>query len=291
MFRNLRKRWQVSPFQLFLVLLTFTIGGSLCGWLGRQILEMLPIPAGVLWMVLYIVLVTLLWPICVLIISVLTGQYTFFTKYIKRILGRFTGKKTVIPAKLAIFASGAGSNAREIIEFFNNQDNRRVATVNLVVTNNPDAGVVKIAKNEGIPVLHIAKERFFSGDNYLSDLEKKEIKYVILAGFLWKVPPAIIAAFPNRILNIHPALLPKFGGRGMYGHNVHEAVIAAGEKYSGISIHEVNEHYDEGAPIFQAQCEIDPGETPQSLSKKIQQLEHTHYPRVIKEYITKPNRG
>lgn len=267
------------------------MGGSLCGWLGRQILEMLPIKAGVLWMVLYFILVTLLWPVCVLIISILTGQYRFFTRYLKRIFKRFSGRKTTTQARVAIFASGTGTNAKKIIEFFDNQDNNSIATINLIITNNPNAEVIKLAENKGIPVVIVQRERFIQGDGYLPELLKWEIQYVILAGFLWKIPQGILAAFRGRILNIHPALLPKFGGKGMYGHFVHEAVIASGEQKSGITIHEVNEHYDEGNPVFQAQCEIDAGETPQSLAKKIQQLEHQHYPRVIKAFITKPKRG
>lgn len=291
MFQKLRKRWQVSPFQLFLVLITFAVGGSLCGWLGRALLEMLPIGPGVLWMLLYVVLVTLLWPICVLIISVLTGQFPFFSRYLIRIFRRFSGKRPAPPVKLAIFASGAGSNAKKIIEFFNNQENRLIATIGLMVTNNPSAGVIEIAKKAGIPVLEISRERFFKGDGYLPEFKKMGIKYVILAGFLWKIPHTLISEFPGRILNIHPALLPKFGGRGMYGFMVHEAVLAAKDSHSGITIHEVDEQYDHGNYVFQAQCEVDAGETAESLANKIQQLEHKHYPLVIKEFITKPNRG
>jgi len=291
MFQKLRKRWQVSPLQLFLVLVTFAAGGSLCGWMGRKILGLLPIDGGVVWVTLYIVLITLLWPICVLIISALTGQLPFFTRYLSRIFRRFSGKKLPQPAKLAIFASGAGSNAQKIIEYFNNQENISVASVGLVVTNNPSAPVKNIAEKEGIPVILISRERFFNGDGYLPELKKLGIKYVILAGFLWKVPAMLISAFPNRILNIHPALLPKFGGKGMFGMQVHEAVLASGEKHSGITIHEVDEHFDHGNPVFQAQCVVDAGDTAESLAKKIHQLEHEHYPRVIKEFITKPNRG
>ena len=281
MFQKLRKRWQVSPFQLFLVLITFAVGGSLCGWLGRALLEMLPIGPGVLWMLLYVVLVTLLWPICVLIISVLTGQFPFFSRYLIRIFRRFSGKRPAPPVKLAIFASGAGSNAKKIIEFFNNQENRLIATIGLMVTNNPSAGAIEIAKKAGIPVLEISRERFFKGDGYLPEFKKMGIKYVILAGFLWKIPHTLISEFPGRILNIHPALLPKFGGRGMYGFMVHEAVLAAKDSHSGITIHEVDEQYDHGNYVFQAQCEVDAGETAESLANKIQQLEHKHYPLVI----------
>lgn len=186
------------------------------------------------------------------------------------------------PIRIAIFASGAGTNAEKIIEHFTGHPRVKVA---LVVCNKPDAGVVNIAAHHQVPVLLIEKELFFRGDAYVAALKQREIGFIVLAGFLWKVPAALIQAYPNRIINIHPALLPKYGGKGMYGRHVHEAVIAAGEKESGITIHYVNEHFDEGAPIFQATCIVEPGDTPESLAQKVHVLEHRHFPRVVEEVV------
>lgn len=285
MFQKLRQRWQVSPLQLFLILLTFATGGSLCGWLGRRMLSLFNLHSGVIWFIAYLLLITLLWPLCVLIISILTGQFSFFSRYLRRIFNRMSGKKTPAQARLAIFASGGGSNAEKIIQYFENQNNKSVATPVLVVTNNPAAGVINIARNAGIPVLEITRERFINGDAYLPELSDMGITHVILAGFLWKLPKQLISAFPEKILNIHPALLPRFGGKGMYGHFVHEAVIAAKEKKSGLTIHLVDEAYDHGKHLFQAECMVSENETPDSLAKKILALEHLHYPSVIKEFI------
>ena len=131
----------------------------------------------------------------------------------------------------------------------------------------------------------IGREEFFHSDLVLIELKRLDIDLIVLAGFLWKVPDAIIDAYQNRVINIHPALLPSYGGKGMYGMKVHEAVIAAGEKESGITIHHVNNHYDEGATIFQAKCEIDPGDTPETLATKVHAMEYDHFPRVIKEFL------
>lgn len=176
--------------------------------------------------------------------------------------------------KIAIFASGTGSNAQKIIE--------QVPGVALIISNKPDAGVLAIAERNGIPTMVLDKERFLRGDGYVPELNKMGIGLIVLAGFLWKVPVTLIKAFPRRIINIHPALLPKYGGKGMYGHFVHEAVIAAGEKESGISIHYVDELYDHGQVILQAICAIEPGDTPESLAKKVQALEHRHFPAAVK---------
>lgn len=184
--------------------------------------------------------------------------------------------------QIAIFASGAGSNAQKIIEYFKNNTSIRVA---LVVCNKPDAGVLTIAKNAGVPVLLIEKERFFKSDAYLPELQKEGIDFIILAGFLWKVPQALINHYRQRIINIHPALLPKYGGKGMYGQYVHESVLQAGEVESGITIHYVDEHYDNGDIIFQTACPVLEGDTPETLAQRIHTLEHLHYPRVIEEVI------
>jgi phosphoribosylglycinamide formyltransferase-1 len=175
-----------------------------------------------------------------------------------------------------------GSNTANIIEYFKNRDDVKVV---LIVCNKPEAGVLSIAKNHLIPTLIIEKDRFDKGDAYLSELKAVGVDFIVLAGFLWKVPPALIAGYPNQIINIHPALLPKYGGKGMYGSKVHEAVIAAGEQESGITIHFVNEHYDEGASIFQAFCKIEPADTAETLAAKIHELEYLHFPKQIVELL------
>jgi len=184
--------------------------------------------------------------------------------------------------QLAIFASGTGTNAEQILQHFNDHTTVRV---DLVVCNKPGAGVIQVASNAGIPVLMIEKEHFLKGDAYLPELQKRGISFIVLAGFLWKIPAKLIAAFPGQIINIHPALLPKYGGKGMYGNFVHEAVIAAGEKESGISVHYVDEWYDHGNIIFQARCAINANDDAASLAKKIHALEHTHYPPVIEKTV------
>ncbi|MEP6749632.1 MAG: phosphoribosylglycinamide formyltransferase [Bacteroidota bacterium] len=184
--------------------------------------------------------------------------------------------------QIAIFASGAGSNAQQIIQHFKNHPLIKVA---LVVCNKTGAGVITVAANEHIPVQMIEKEEFFNGSAYTGKLLAHRINFIILAGFLWKIPLKLIAAFPNKIINLHPALLPKYGGKGMYGHFVHEAVIASGDKESGISIHYVDELYDHGNIIFQATCAVDENETPESLAKKIHALEYKNYPAVIEKTV------
>jgi len=186
--------------------------------------------------------------------------------------------------KIAIFASGAGSNAQKIIDRFKNSD---VVKISLIVCNKPGAGVLAIAAKENIPVLIIEKEKFFHANPYTDELKEKKIDLIVLAGFLWKIPDRLIKAFPRKIINIHPALLPKFGGKGMYGNFVHQAVINAGEIESGITIHYVDEHYDNGDTIFQARCAVLESDTPESLAQRIHLLEHAHYPAVI-EQLTKP---
>ncbi|HEV9037965.1 MAG TPA: phosphoribosylglycinamide formyltransferase [Puia sp.] len=184
--------------------------------------------------------------------------------------------------QLAIFASGTGSNAARIIDYFRHH---REIKVGLIVCNKPGAGVLNVAEREGLPVLLIEKERFFRGDGYVEDLRRREIGLIVLAGFLWKIPLTLVRAYPGKIVNIHPALLPKYGGKGMYGRFVHEAVLAASEKETGITIHYVDELYDHGAPIFQAKIVVEPGDTPDTLAKKIHLLEYEHFPRIIEEVL------
>lgn len=184
--------------------------------------------------------------------------------------------------KLVIFASGAGSNARQIIHYFKGSS---LAEVVLIACNKPGAGVLSIAEKEAIPVLMIERERFFRGDSYLPDFQKTGTDLILLAGFLWKIPPKIIDAYPRRIINIHPALLPKYGGKGMYGQYVHEAILNAGEMESGITIHYVDQHYDKGDIIFQTACPVLDSDTPETLAHRIHELEHRHYPLVIEELV------
>lgn len=184
---------------------------------------------------------------------------------------------------IAIFASGAGSNAQKIIDHFRDSS---LAKVTLILSNKAEAGIFKIAEKEQIPAILIDKEQFFRGDTYIKLLEEAGTDLVVLAGFLWKVPANLVTAFPNRIINIHPALLPKFGGRGMYGHFVHEAVLAAGEKESGITIHYVNEKYDDGGVILQEKCIITEEDTPDSLARKVQVLEHKWFPLIVERLLT-----
>ena len=285
MLENLKKHWKVNGLNLALIITTFALGGSLCGYAGRKLLLLTNLDKGVLWFVIYILLITLLWPICVILISIPLGQYGFFKKYLVRVWHKMTGRHTKHPAvKMAIFASGAGSNAQKIIDHFAGSNQVKIA---LIVCNNPSAGVFSIAEKENIPSLLIGKERFFSGDQYLSELQQHQIDFIVLAGFLWKVPDQLISAYPKKIVNIHPALLPKYGGKGMYGHFVHEAVIASGDKESGITIHYVDELFDHGEIIFQEKCMVEENDTAETLAQKIHVLEHAHYSTVIDKIITK----
>jgi phosphoribosylglycinamide formyltransferase 1 len=183
---------------------------------------------------------------------------------------------------LIIFASGQGTNAAAIIAHF--KDNP-IARVSLIVCNKPGAGVLEIAKAENIPTLLVDKQSFSSSET-LASLNKENPSLIILAGFLWKVPDTIIEAFRNRIVNIHPALLPDHGGKGMYGHHVHQAVLDAGKTESGITIHYVDEVYDSGDIIIQARCPVLKGDVPDTLAGRIHELEHFFFPRAI-EFLLK----
>jgi formyltetrahydrofolate-dependent phosphoribosylglycinamide formyltransferase len=178
---------------------------------------------------------------------------------------------------IAIFASGTGSNAHRIIEYFRNDPNIKVS---LVVCNKSNAGVISIAQKENLPVLLLNKEHFLN-TGYVTELRAHNINFIVLAGFLWQLPSILIKCYSDKILNIHPALLPAYGGKGMYGNFVHEAVIKNGQKQSGITIHIVDEEYDHGRIIFQATCNLIDNETASSLSEKIHVLEHAHYPVLI----------
>lgn len=184
--------------------------------------------------------------------------------------------------KIAILASGAGSNALNIIRHFKNSS----VEISLIACNNAQAGVFKIAQDNNIDSLLLTKENFKTSNEFVLELQKRKIDLVILAGFLWLVPTHLVQAFENRIINIHPALLPKFGGKGMYGHFVHEAVCEAKEKESGITVHLVNEEFDKGEIIFQATCSVE-GDNALEIESKVRALEIEHFPKVIENFISK----
>jgi formyltetrahydrofolate-dependent phosphoribosylglycinamide formyltransferase len=317
MFQRLQQKWKVNGLQLVLILCTFALGGSLTGFVGRKLMNLIPLEQGWLWIVVYILVVTILWPLAVLLVSIPFGQYKFFTGYLKKMGRRMrivsqesepgnqepevrsqksenNGHQTINDpltiqdsrprTNIAIFASGAGSNAQKIIDHFRDSDHIKIA---LIVCNKPGAGVLSIAAKENIPALLIDREKFFRGNGYTDELKENTIGFIVLAGFLWKIPDSLIQAYPRKIINIHPALLPNYGGKGMYGNHVHDAVIAAGEKESGITIHYVDGHYDNGDIIFQARCPVLENDTAATLASRIHQLEHEHYPRVIEKILTK----
>ena len=188
----------------------------------------------------------------------------------------------MIAKKIAIFASGSGSNTQSIIEYFQQKENIEIA---LVMCNKSNAFVVQRAQKLGVKCIVFNSETFKNNLGFLDILSKYEVNWIVLAGFLLKIPEYIIEDFQGKIINIHPALLPKYGGKGMYGMNVHRSVIENNETESGISIHYVNKNYDEGKMIFQASCAINAGDSPEDLANKIRLLEHQHYPKVIEETI------
>lgn len=188
--------------------------------------------------------------------------------------------------KLVLFASGSGTNVENIVRYFRQSSSVQIV---MIVTNNPNAGVITRAKDLGIPVKVIDKvidkKILLETEELTQELKRLETDLIVLAGFLLKIPDSLIIEFPEKIINIHPALLPKFGGKGMYGMRVHQAVLEAGEKKSGITIHKVNEHYDEGQILFQAELQINDGETPESLARRIHELEYMYYPKIIDKIL------
>jgi formyltetrahydrofolate-dependent phosphoribosylglycinamide formyltransferase len=309
MFERLQQKWKVGPLQIVLIIICFALGGSLTGYVAKKIMDVLSVEKDWLWAIVYILLVTVIWPLAVLIVSFFFGQFKFFKGYVTRLgqkIGLVPSSRFPVPSSdigvqssefrvktansrlptpdsrmttnVAIFASGAGSNAQKIIDHFRNSLTVRIA---LIACNKKKAGVIQIAEKENIPLLILEKEKFLSGDGYMDELASRKIGFIVLAGFLWKIPGALIRRFPKRIINIHPALLPAYGGQGMYGNYVHEAVIGAREKESGITIHYVDEHYDNGDIILQVKCAVLDGETPESLARRIHELEHANYAVVI----------
>jgi phosphoribosylglycinamide formyltransferase 1 len=186
--------------------------------------------------------------------------------------------------KIAIFASGSGTNAENIIKYFST---KKSASVALVLSNKPEAYVLKRAEALNVNTGFFDRYDFYESDKVLNRLISNEIDFIILAGFLWLVPDSILKRFENRIINIHPALLPAYGGKGMYGEKVHSSVIANHDSESGITIHYVNQHYDEGNIIFQARCKVEPSDTPDSLAAKVHILEYKYFPGIIEDIILK----
>ncbi len=179
---------------------------------------------------------------------------------------------------IAIFASGGGSNAEAII---NHLENHEHLFVRLIVSNRKNAGVLNRAKKYGIETLVIDRKEFYENKKFTTQLAAAQIELIVLAGFLWLIPPFLVKAFPKRIINIHPALLPKYGGKGMYGHHVHQAVFDNQEKESGPTVHYVNEEYDEGNIILQARCELSASDQPEDIAQKVLRLEHQVYPVAV----------
>jgi formyltetrahydrofolate-dependent phosphoribosylglycinamide formyltransferase len=293
---KLQQKWGVGPVQFWLIMTTFALGGSLSGYLNKQILNLVFLEKNAAYWLIYPLLLTILWPFSVIFVSFLTGQFSFFKGYLGRIWGRLSGgsssnmesnMRTSLaasssPIHVAIFASGAGTNAKKIIEYFENKPTR--IKISLIVCNVPGAGVLDIAESKGIPTLMINKAEFTS-TGYVESLHNADIHFIVLAGFLWKVPEVLVNAYPRGIINIHPALLPNYGGKGMYGSHVHEAVVAAGEKETGITIHWVDAHYDEGDIILQKKCSIDTTDTPAMVAQKIHVLEHQYFAPTIEKIL------
>ncbi len=184
--------------------------------------------------------------------------------------------------KIALFASGSGSNVENIANYFKNNAN---VSIELVLSNKANAYVLERAKNLNLKSLVFNRADFYENETVVNTLKNLDIDLVVLAGFLWLVPENLVKAFPNKIINIHPALLPKYGGKGMYGGKVHQAVVANNETVSGITIHYVNEKYDEGAVIFQGECIVGPEDTADDVAQKVHTLEYTHFPEVIEQLL------
>lgn len=285
MFNKLQQKWNVGPRQLFLILCTFAVTGTTTAWISRSITAWVGFDENTLWVWKLLLRLSILifgYQIIILMVSFVFGQFQFFWDYERKILKRI-GILPKSRAKLAIFASGKGSNAEKIITHFKHHPR---ISVGLIVSNKKDAGVMGIALRNQIKTLLIGKENFNHTDTCVQYLKDQGITHIVLAGFLWKIPDNLIEAYPDRIINIHPALLPRFGGKGMYGEHVHQAVISAGEKESGITIHLVDEEYDHGKTLFQAKVEVAPDDTPDTLAAKIHLLEHRHYPQVIGKWIS-----
>ena len=190
--------------------------------------------------------------------------------------------------RIAIFASGSGSNAQKTMEYFKKHQDAEIA---IVLTNNPEAYVLQRADNFEIPSHIFDKQEFYKTDDIVKLLKNLQIDLIVLAGFLWLIPENLLKAFPNKIINIHPALLPKYGGKGMYGDKIHEKVLANQDAETGITIHFVNESFDEGEIIYQNKCLVEKSDTVEKLAYRVHQLEHVHYPRVIEDLLKKTEKA
>jgi len=186
--------------------------------------------------------------------------------------------------KIAVFASGAGSNAENLIKYFSTKNSGKVV---LVLSNKPHALVLERAAKLGVESVIFDRDEFYTSGKVLKMLTERNVDFVVLAGFLWFMPGYLTRAFDGRIVNIHPALLPAYGGKGMYGDRVHSAVLEAGEKESGITIHYVNEMYDSGDIIFQARCPVLPGDDIHSLAARVHELEYSYFPQIVENVILK----
>lgn len=283
MLNKLQQKWNVSSIQLLLILCTFAVTGTSTAVISRYITGWVGFDETTFWLwklLLRIFMLIFGYQFILMIVAFFFGQFPFFWNYEKKILRRM-GIMKPGQAKLAIFASGKGSNAEKIIHYFENHTNIHVS---LIVSNKASAGVLDIAHKNGIPSLVLEKRKFMETSEYVQYLKNQGITHVVLAGFLLKVPDNLIQAYNNKMVNIHPALLPAYGGKGMYGEHVHQAVILAGEKESGITIHLVDEEYDHGKTLFQAKVAVSAQDTPSSLAEKIHHLEHQHYPVVIEKW-------
>ena len=184
--------------------------------------------------------------------------------------------------RIAIFASGTGTNAEEIFKYF--QDHLSIEVV-LLLSNNRNAYALERARKRNVATITFTKQEFYDTQYVLSQLQQHGITHLVLAGFMWLIPQHLIKEFSGRIINIHPALLPKFGGKGMYGMKVHESVKAMGETETGITIHDVNEKYDDGKILFQAKCVVDTNDTPEQIANKVHELEYRYFPKVVEKWI------
>jgi formyltetrahydrofolate-dependent phosphoribosylglycinamide formyltransferase len=289
MLKKLQQHWGVNGWRFFLILCTFAVTGTFTAWMSKSITGWLDIERfSLAWWLIKITVFLIGYQIFILFFGFCFGQFSFFWKYEKKILSRMgLVKKQTEKFRIVIFASGAGSNARNIIEYFKASPvvNGKRVTVSLIVCNKPGAGVLQIAEENRIDVLQINRDDFAGGERLTAALRKRDTDLIILAGFLWKLPAALVSAYPRRIINIHPALLPRYGGKGMYGTHVHEAVIKNKEKESGITIHYADEVYDNGEIIFQASCAVDHTDDAGTLAEKIHALERRHFPETIAAVI------
>lgn len=286
MLKKLQQKWKVTGMDFFFIILTFAVTGTFTAWMTRGITGWLQTERySLAYWLLKTGMLLIGYQVFILFFGFCFGRFSFFWNYEKKILQRLgilKRKEKII--SIAIFASGAGSNAEKIISYFKSEPLIQIA---LVVCNRAKAGVINIAQNNNIPVLLINREDFETGTSYINELKKYKIDWIVLAGFLWKMPTAFTSIYAGRIINIHPALLPKYGGKGMYGQHVHAAVIQNKETESGITIHYADEIYDHGKIILQCKCTITEADTPDTLAKKIHALEHEWFASTIAAEIKK----